>query len=95
MSQIYFMIREKILHIMQFKGANICKALRTLIENSFRYTNASSSGLGRHFLFFSRGPHFNPLGPHSGPWICLCSTFVGSSSLCLLATAILDSLFLV
>lgn len=84
---------------MQFKGANIRKALRTLIGNSFRHTNVSSSGLGRHSLFFSGwgvgGAHFNPLGSHSGPQIFFCSIFMGFSSLCLLASAILDSFFLV
>ena len=61
MSQIYFMIRENILQIMQFKGANIRKALRTLIGNSFRDTNVSSSGRGRHSLFFSAGGGGGPL----------------------------------
>ena len=34
-----------------------------------------------------------PWGPHSGPWIFLCSIFTGFSLLCLLATTILDSFF--
>ena len=33
-------------------------------------------------------------GPHSSPWTSLCCSFMGFSLLCLLATAILDSIFL-